>query len=217
LPKISAILQTGELPVGRIEAFSDGVMAIVVTILVLEMKVPDVHLASDVGGALAEKLIESIPKILSYVVSFLVLAVWWVAHHQLIHLLKKSDRGVLWLNSLFLMFLALIPWPTAIIGEYPMQRVSVMLYGGIGILTGASFFMLRWYITRKTSTLCHEIPQELRDRGLRRGLISPMIYAVSMALCFVHPAISLVGFALVPFFYFVPGVLDRHSRITVSN
>lgn len=209
---IKSVFRSGNLPVNRIEAFSDGVIAIIVTILVLEMKVPDVHGVANLNDALAAKLFESIPKLLSYIVSFMVLAVWWVAHHHLIHLLRKADRGVLWLNSLFLMVLALIPFPTAIIGEYPFERVAIASYGAVCIFSGLSFLALRWYITHKSGLIGEELSKEVLDAGLRRSLMSPILYSSVTCLCFIHPAISLTGFALIPFYYVLPGLLERHGQ-----
>ncbi len=207
------VFKTGILPLNRIEAFSDGVIAIIITILVLEIKVPDVHTALDLRSALHDELINTIPKILSYIVSFVVLAVLWVEHHHLFHLIKHSDQGVLWLNSLFLMCLALIPFPTGLIGEYPLEPVSSLWYGAVFILTRLSFLLLRWYVTHKSGLLEEDVSKELHRRIIRRYLLSPVLYAVATLLVFVHPYISLVGFAiipLIPFYYFVPIFLKRH-------
>jgi len=129
---------------GRIEAFSDGVFAIVVTLLVLEIHVPQVQ-GPDLGAALARSLAAMAPKFLSYVLSFAIICIWWIAHHHLFHLLRKSDRGLLWLNCLFLLFLAFIPFPTALMGDYPSERIAVISYGAVMILAGLSFAGMRYY------------------------------------------------------------------------
>jgi len=97
------------MPTSRIEAFSDGVFAIIITLLVLEIHVPQVQ-DKDISAALEHSLLAMTPKFLSYVLSFVIVCIWWVAHHHLFHVLKRSDRGLLWLNSLFLLWLAFIPF-----------------------------------------------------------------------------------------------------------
>src|SRR5215470_5821491 len=106
------LFQVSEMSTARIEAFSDGVFAIVMTLLVLEIHVP--HLgAGDVSEALSKSLLAMTPKFLSYLLSFSIVCIWWVAHHHFFDLLGRSDRGLLWFNSLFLMWLAFVPFPTA--------------------------------------------------------------------------------------------------------
>ena len=123
------------MPTSRIEAFSDGVFAIVVTILVLEIHVPQVQ-GKDVSGALAHSLLAMAQKFLTYILSFVIVCIWWAAHHNLFHVLKRSDRGLLWLNSLFLLWLAFIPFPTALMGDFPGERIAVICYGTLNTLAG---------------------------------------------------------------------------------
>jgi uncharacterized membrane protein len=126
------------MPTSRIEASSDGVFAIIITLLVLEIHVPQVQ-GQDISGALEHSLLAMAPKFLSYILSFVIVCIWWVAHHHLFHILKRSDRGLLWLNSLFLLWLAFIPFPTALMGDFPGTRLAVMGYGTVTTLAGVSF------------------------------------------------------------------------------
>jgi uncharacterized membrane protein len=109
------------MPTARIEAFSDGVFAIIFTLLVLEIHVPQVQDKGN-SASLELSLLAMTPKFLSYILSFLLVCIWWVAHNHLFHILKRSDRGLLWLNSLFLLRLAFIPFPTALMGDFPRER-----------------------------------------------------------------------------------------------
>ena len=113
------------LPLNRIEALSDGMFAIIMTLLVIEIKPPEVHDAAQVAEALRHSLVALLPKIVAYAISFLTLAIFWVSHHQHFHALQHADRGVLWLNNLLLLFLAFVPFPTAVLGEYPTQPLAV--------------------------------------------------------------------------------------------
>jgi len=129
------------MPTSRIEAFSDGVFAIVVTLLVLWIQVPQLQ-GSDISLALSTALRGMLPKFLSYALSFVIACVWWVAHHHLFALLTRSDRGLLWLNSLFLFWLASVPFPTALLGDYPRERIAVVAYGAVMLMAGLSFSLM---------------------------------------------------------------------------
>ena len=85
------------------------------------------------------------PKFFIYALSFAIICIWWVAHHHFFFVLNKSDRGLLWFNCLFLLCLAFIPFPTALMGDYPNQRIAVICYGGIMALSGLSFSWMRYY------------------------------------------------------------------------
>src|SRR5262245_19059202 len=111
----------GAMPTSRIEAFSDGVFAIVSTLLILSVQVPELH--GDVARELPRALVRLTPHFLTFVLSFAIVCIWWVAHHHFFVLLEKSDRGLLWLNSLFLLWLVTVPFPTALLGNYPHERV----------------------------------------------------------------------------------------------
>src|SRR5881296_2621984 len=128
----------GGMSTARLEAFSDGIFAIVVTLLVLEIHVP-VVIGPDVSAALRGGLFRMAPLFLSYALSFGIICIWWVAHHHFFALLTRSSRSLLWLNSVFLFWLAFIPFPTALLGNYPTETIAVMCYGGAMTLAGVSF------------------------------------------------------------------------------
>src|SRR6266487_2888595 len=113
---------TSGLNTNRIEAFSDGVFAVAITLLVLNLQVPQLASANE----LVPKLSELWPKLLSYALSFVIVGIYWVAHHNTFHYIKQSDRNLLWLNILLLMCIVFLPFPTALLGQYPEQRVSVI-------------------------------------------------------------------------------------------
>src|SRR5882724_7117601 len=106
----------GHLHLTRIEAFSDGVFAIVVTLLVLELKIPELH---DHKGAaeLGDKLLAIAPKFLSWLISFIIVCKFWLNHHHVLSLAANANYGLVWINSLFLMLQSFIPFPTALMGE----------------------------------------------------------------------------------------------------
>jgi uncharacterized membrane protein len=141
------------MPTTRIEAFSDGVFAIIITLLILTIQVPQIK-GPDPAPALARSLAGMAPKFMSYALSFAIVCIWWVAHHHFFALLTKSDRGLLWLNSLFLFWLASVPFPAALLGDYPNQRIAVVCYGAVMALA----VLLAWVNIRVALALYVAIP-----------------------------------------------------------
>ena len=119
--RILGRFRRGDLHLTRVEAFSDGVFAIVVTLLVLELKVP----ALKDHGSVAELL----PKFLSWLISFIIVCKFWLNHHHILGLARNANFGFVWLNSLFLMGQSFIPFPTALVGEYPDNKLAVSAFG----------------------------------------------------------------------------------------
>jgi TMEM175 potassium channel family protein len=191
----------------RIEAFSDGVFAIVVTLLVLELRVPP--LPDDFTSQEAlEGLVALSPKFISFALSFLVIAIFWVNHHQMFHSLEKTDRSFLWYNNLLLFTLSFIPFPTAFIGEHPTSMVPVMLYGFAMLAASVSFnIMLRHAINAKL--FYPSISDQTLEEGKKRGMFGPVIYFISVVAAFISVYISLAIFILVPVFYFIPQKIVR--------
>lgn len=202
------VFRTGNMSKGRLEAFSDGVIGVIITILVLEIHLPNTHLTE---SELIPALIDLMPKIISYVVSFVFVAVWWVAHHQLFHIIDRTDRGLLWLNSLFLLFLSFLPFPTAMIGEYPHSKISAIIYGLTGIFTGLSFVGMRWYACFKASLVSPTISKEILASAIKKGMLSPTLYFLGVLSSFVSVYISLAIYVLIPCYFFVPGILEKHN------
>src|SRR6266581_2939961 len=137
----------GELRLGRIEAFSDGVFAIVVTLLVLELRVPILHDRSSVGE-LGHQLVDLAPKFLSWLISFIIVCKFWLNHHHVLGFARHATYGMVWLNSIFLMFQSFIPFPTALMGEYPMNPLAVSLFGVVMAVNTLLFIALQSYILR---------------------------------------------------------------------
>ncbi len=133
------------LSTNRLEAFSDGVFAVAITLLVLNLQIPQLATVSE----LVPKLGALWPKLLSYALSFVIVGIYWVAHHNTFHYIKRSDRNLLWLNILLLLCIVFLPFPTALLGQYPEQQVSVIIYAGTLVLTGLVLQALWWYATSR--------------------------------------------------------------------
>jgi uncharacterized membrane protein len=204
------------MPTSRIEAFSDGVFAIIVTLLVLEIHVPQVQ-DKDISAALGRSLLIMAPKFLSYILSFAIVCIWWVAHHHLFHILKRSDRGLLWLNSLFLLWLAFIPFPTALMGDFPGERVSVMCYGTVTTLAGVSFCLMRYYAFYVAKLVDQRIDRHLLKLAMLRSVLNPFLHSIAVLLAFVDTRFSIALYIILPLMFFVPSKLERHEHSTQTG
>jgi uncharacterized membrane protein len=195
------------MPTSRIEAFSDGVFAIVITLLIFSIQVPQIP--DSVGRVLGPTLLAMLPKVLSYSLSFGIVCVWWVAHHHLFILLRKSDRGPLRLNSLFLFWLASVPFPTAMLGDYPRERIAVVCYGAVMTLAGLSFSVMRFYAFYIGKLASGSVEEHLMQRTMIKSAMNPVLHLVAVLLAWVDMRISLFLYAGIPVMFFVPTKLER--------
>jgi uncharacterized membrane protein len=203
------LFRVGEMPPGRIEALSDGVFAIVLTLLVLEIHVPHVT-GPDINMALAQSLVAMAPKFFSYVLSFAIVCIWWVAHHHLFNLIKRSDRGLLWLNSLFLLWLAFIPFPTALMGDYPSERIAVMSYGAVMAVAGLSFSWMRYYAFFVGNLVDAGLDRNLLRRAMMRSALNPALHLIAVALAWKSTRLAIALYVFLPLLFFLPSRLERN-------
>jgi uncharacterized membrane protein len=178
---------------GRLEAFSDAVIAIAITIMVLELVPPD--------GATLDDLLGLWPHLLSYVLSFAYLAIYWNNHHHLLQAAKTVSGGVLWANMHLLFWLSLIPFGTAWIGETQFATMPMAIYGVILIMCAIAYWFLVRALIRapgQSSTLEEVMAAD------RKGKLSPFIYAAAIALAFVAPVVSLLLYLAVAAIWIVP-------------
>ncbi len=186
----------------RLEAFSDGVFAIVITLLILEVKVPLVDKAQ-----LNSSLVVLMPKILSFILSFVVVGSYWVAHHTMMAFVEKVDRSVLWFNLLILLTVAFIPFPTALLGEYTYVRTPVILYGislSLVNITGTIFWI---YVTYKNRFVKNTLSKKFSNFVGFIHLIPVLFYLLSIGLSFISITLSYIIYFLVPLFFILPNPL----------
>ncbi len=178
---------------GRLEAFSDGVIAIIITIMVLEMKVPH--------GVALSNLTPLIPVFLSYTLSFVYVGIYWNNHHHMLHAVEKINGRTLWANLHLLFWLSLIPFATGWMGENHFAAVPVALYG-VGLLMPAiAYYILSRTLIAyqgKSSSLSIALGKDYK------GIISMVMYAIAIPLSFVNAWIALVIYIFVAFMWFVP-------------
>jgi uncharacterized membrane protein len=177
----------------RLAAFSDGVIAIIITIMVLELKVPH--------GADWKVLLGVTPGFVSYVLSFVYLAIYWNNHHHLLHTVTRVDGLILWANSHLLFWLSLIPATTAWMGDNFLAPLPTAVYGGTLLMPAIAYYLLQKALMRKQG------PDSVLAKALGsniKGKISPMLYIAGIVLAFVSPWWSIAIYALVAIMWLVP-------------
>jgi uncharacterized membrane protein len=180
---------------GRLEAFSDGVIAIIITIMVLEFKLPE-HSSGDVT-----ELAPLIPVFWAYVLSFIYLGIYWSNHHHLFQAAKRINGTILWANMLLLFWLTLIPFTTAWVGQNPNASWPAAIYGIVLLFAGASYVCMSHILIEQhgsDSILAKALGSDIKGR------ISVTLYALAIPLAFVKPAGSYVVYAIVALMWLVP-------------
>jgi len=177
----------------RLTAFSDGVIAIIITIMVLELKVPH--------GADWKTLAGVVPNFLSYVLSFVYLAIYWNNHHHLLHTVTRVDGLILWANSHLLFWLSLIPSATAWMGDNLLAPIPTAVYGAALLMPAIAYYLLQMAIIHREgmhSVLAHALGRDIK------GKISPLLYATAIGLAFVNAWLSVAIYILVAVIWLVP-------------
>ena len=187
----------------RLEAFSDGVIAIIITIMVLELKIPH--------GSDWHSLQTLAPKFLSYIISFVYIAIYWSNHHHLLQTLKHVNGSVSWSNTHLLFWLSLVPFATAWAGENHFAELPVAIYSFIMLMAGVSYFILSKTIIKvqgKDSILSSAIGKDLK------GIISMIGYAIAVPLAFYFKDGSLIIIISIALLWLIP---DRRIEKKVSE
>jgi uncharacterized membrane protein len=185
---------------GRIEAFSDGVLAVIITIMVLELKVPE-------GGSL-EALLPLGPVFFAYVLSFVYVGIYWNNHHHLMHTVKLVTGGIMWANLHLLFWLSLFPVMSAWVGHYPASPWPAALYGVVLLAAAMAWLVLQRAIIRAGGTLRTALGSDLK------GKVSPLLYMTGTGLAFVRPWLADVVYAVVAAMWVVP---DRRIEKHVAD
>ena len=188
---------------GRLEAFSDGVFAIIITIMVLELKVPH--------GDHIDDLLPMVPVFMSYVLSFAYVGIYWNNHHHMIYAAERINGAILWGNLNLLFWLSLIPFATAWMGENHFTRWPVILYGLLLIMTGIAYYILCILLIKEAgadSTLAKALDNDWK------GVVSVIVYAVALGLAFINPWLAFSIYVMVALMWFIP---DRRIEKKVTE
>ncbi|HKV35043.1 MAG TPA: TMEM175 family protein [Pyrinomonadaceae bacterium] len=181
----------------RVVFFSDAVFAIVITLLVLELKVP--HITEHTDSALRHALVELLPQVIGFVVSFLIIGLMWIEHHRIFRYIDNYNAGLLWRNLLLLLCVSFVPFPTALFSENFWSRTAFILYtGSFGAVATAKLWIWRYAVA--SGLLKKTVSPELERRIARRSLAVPLACALAIGLSFVSILIAPIAFALIPVF-----------------
>jgi uncharacterized membrane protein len=178
---------------GRLEAFSDGVIAILITIMVLELKLP--------ADATVAALTRVLPTLCTYLLSFVFLGIYWNNHHHMLHATERVNGAILWANLHLLFWLSLIPFGTHWIGETHGAPVPMAAYGVVLVCSGAAYTILQSCIIRLSgpdSTLARAVKRDVK------GKLSILFYLAGIALAFVNPVISGALYVMVALMWLIP-------------
>jgi TMEM175 potassium channel family protein len=192
----------------RLETFSDGVIAIAITLLILEIDVPE-----DTHGELWSALLRQWPSYLAYLISFAVIGIIWVNHHGILALVARVDRPLLYLNLLLLLAVAGIPFPTALVAEHIQSpgidsEVAAAVYGGWATLVALSFNLMWRWIVHDESLIRDDIDISALRANTRRFSLGLVIYPLTVGIAFLNPILALGVHGLLAVYY----VVDQFAR-----
>jgi uncharacterized membrane protein len=207
LKGISPSSENSERDVARLEAFSDGVFAIAITLLILEIHIPEY----EEGTSLWRQLLDLWPSYFGYLVSFLVIGIMWINHHNIFKLVRRVDHWLLVINLLLLLCIAFIPFPTAVLAEHiehPDESAATVFYAGMFVVTAVVFNLLWRYLTRWAPWLLEpSADQQALARITRRYALGPPTYLAAAIVSWFWPTAGLVLLALIALLYLLP--IDR--------
>ncbi|TLZ71426.1 MAG: DUF1211 domain-containing protein [Methanobacteriota archaeon] len=200
------------MPPGRLLTLADGIFAIAMTLLVLNLRLPD-------GGNadLATQLAGLRSAFLTFVISFVVLGVFWFAHHQTFHFLVRVNRTLVWLSIGFFLGVALIPFVASVLGAHPDDPIALTLYGGaIGLLTVLGY-VTWWYMTGDRGLVVEGMDPKLVRKVQHWIAVGPVIALVAIALAFVSPLVSLLIYVALPVLFIVFNPVDAYLERLRQN
>jgi uncharacterized membrane protein len=187
----------------RIEAFSDGVFAIAITLLIIEIHIPGREHAETLG----HELLRLWPSYLAYLTSFLTIGVMWVNHHYVFSFIDRADRTLMFLNTLLLMMIAFVPFPTAVLAEFIQTggaRAGAVLYGSTLTLTAIVFFVWWKYLSAERRLIAAHVPDEEIADVTKAYTPGTLLYGGATLLAFLSPWVSAALYLVIALFYALP-------------
>lgn len=194
----------------RLETFSDCVIAIILTIMILQLRLPDLDKHDTTTHQIIHYLKNLLPYFVTYTFSFMMISIFWTNHHHMFHLLGNTDEVLLWQNFLFMFLVSLIPFATAIVGANPLIPIAPAIYGTVMLLTSLCLTLMRSYSIRKK--LIHTDRDKsvnlkisrISIRSRTKAIIGTLVYLISIPLAYVNVYFSYACFIIPPIIFFVP-------------
>jgi uncharacterized membrane protein len=203
-------IKSGGRELDRIVFFSDAVFAIAITLLVLSIEVPQIP-ENLVAEELPGQLFDLWRNVVSYVISFLVIFSYWTVHHSLFSIIRGYDRGLIWLNGLFLMAVAFLPFPSALLGEYGDLQLVVAIYAGSMAVTRLLLSAMWWYASGGQRLIVSDLDPGLIRAHHIRGVLIPLIFLISIAISFFSVRVAVYSWILLALGNFVDYRILRRS------
>jgi uncharacterized membrane protein len=199
---------------GRLEALTDGIFATVMTVLVLSLSIPVITQVSQISTYISSLA----PIIYGYVLSFLILAVFWIRHHNIFHFISRVDGAFLWLNLVFLLTIGFIPFSTELLGRFPLVREAVILYGA-NLFSTALCLQALWRYALRWKLITHDaLDEKVMARINRRMTGGPLLYVIAIAVSFVNPLISVFIYAgILVYYIIVSSVVSPFHRLVSAK
>ena len=196
----------------RLEAFSDGVFAVAITLLILDVRFPaDQPLTWDTLRSLA-------PHLWAFALSFVIVGVYWVSHHNMLHFIKQVDRPLLWLNLTLLLVIVLIPFPAGLLGQHSDSELAVMLYGINLMLVNTAGTAMWLYATSRPNLAVDGMTPALSSFVAKLHSAPIVVYGVAITLAHWYVPLGLILFAAVPVFFILPNpFIDRRLRAAMGT
>lgn len=199
----------------RVESLSDNIFSIVMTLLVFGIKVPKWDpVVSD--HDLYLRLADLWPNFMSFVLSFGLLALFWIAHHRLFQHIRNVDTKLVWINNFFLLWIALLPFPTELMGSYPNREPAVMVFGAEMVMALLSLSLLRFYVLKRLSAHFEESLRNGLGASLMRGLIGAVCYIGAIIISVFNEHLTLTIYFFIPLLFFLPySTTEKVRRPTI--
>lgn len=196
------------IPPARLNTLVDGIFAVVMTLLVFDLKVPEIA-ATQVQAELLPRLMELIPNLGTYFISFAVLGIFWVGHHNFFFYVKRVDRVMLWINILFLAIVALVPFSTGLLAKYGTNALVSALYGINFVVIGLILYGGWHYATHHHRLVDPRLREEFIQHVKGLVVLSPIIYGIATLASFFHPLISWAIYVGLPLYYIFQTHTDK--------
>jgi uncharacterized membrane protein len=185
----------------RLEAFSDGVIAIAITLLVLEIAVPIAE-----AGDLGQALVDQWPSYAAFILSFVTIGIMWVSHHSMFERIALVDRRLLFINLLLLLGIAFLPFPTALLAEYVQEggsnsHLAAAIYSATMALIGVAFLLMWHHLYRRPHLLVDGIDQSMVHGAMKKSLVGPIVYTLTIGLAFISAVACFVVYALIALYF----------------
>jgi len=201
------------IPTSRIEAFSDGVFAIVITLLAFQFKIPKFTSGATLQKNFNELLLIA-PNFIAFIFSFLFVAVFWINHHQLYHSIKEADSKLLWYNVHVLFWITLVPFPISMVGDHPQLQISAISLGFVLLMCCLAAYLVRNYTYFTAKLVDQTLSQESVKDGMRKNILAIILNIIAIGASLISVYIAYVIFVVVLGLFIIPQKLEKKTKST---